>query len=337
MSLRQSLLAAALLGVFGFALAGCESDGLSTADKAKQVENHTELAQLYYSMGELDRAEGQTLKGLEYEPGNVRLKLIRAKIMEKRGRPEDFLRAEKLLREIENDADFQVRLLLGIALERKGIACDEAATAIEQGHRLTEAADPAQRVGELRGLATTAWREAVPYFERVLAEHKDDTDALNGLMRVHGLLGEKEQSLSYADRLLATTSTDLDFWQKQLTRPQMSVDEEARFRAFVKQYTQLQVATHVAASIVLHDLGRFPAAEAHVEKALDLDPDRAELYGRRAELRKQLGRFADAIEDIDVYLRLSTNTFDHPDVLRAWNLRRECEEALRQTAAKRTS
>lgn len=337
MSIRFSLRAAALAACLGLALASCQSDGMSKADKEKQVESHTELAQLYYQMGELDRAEGQAVKGLELDPANIKLKLMRAKVMEKRGRPEDFLRAEKLLREIESDGDFQVRLFLGIALERKGMACDEAATAIEQGHRLTEAADPAQRVGELRRLAVQAWRDAIPCFERVLAEHNEDTDALNGLMRVHGLLDEKEQSLAYAERLLVTTQTDLDFWQKQLTRPQMSADEETRFRAFVKQYTQLQVATHVAASIVLHELGRFPAAEEHVEKALDLDPDRAELYGRRAELRKQLGRYQAAIDDIDAFLRLSTNAFDHPDVLRAWNLRRECEEALRQTASKRTS
>jgi len=327
----RSVLTATLL-----ACAACDSTGLTREQEEAAIANYAEQAQSYYNMGELDRAQGQAEKGLGLDPGNVKLELIRAKVLEKRGRPEDILRAEQILRRIEDEGDYQVRLFLGIALERKGLAFDEAAEAIESGKRLTEAVDPEARVAELRANSQAAWREALTYFERALKEHKDDRDALNGLMRVHGLLGQKAQSLDYAERLLTTTQTDLEFWEKQLLRQEMSADEEARFRNYVRQYSALQVATHVAASVVLHELGRFPDAETHVERALVLDPDRAELYGRRAELRKAQGRYDAAIEDLDQFLRRSSNGFDHPDIRRAWNLRRECEEALRAAPSART-
>ncbi|MFO1011009.1 MAG: hypothetical protein U1F29_13175 [Planctomycetota bacterium] len=313
--------------------AACNSSGYSAKDKQKLVENHTELAQQYLAMGELDRAEGQAQKGLELDEKNVKLKLIRAKVLIKRGRPEDVLRAEKLLAPVANDGDYQVRLCLAIALERKGIAYDEAAAAVESGKRVTEAADPVKRVAELRELSRGAWKESVAYYERVVGEHKDDTDAMNGLVRVQGLLGQAQESLGWAEKLLATTQVDLDFWQKQMLRADMSADEEARFRNFVKQYSDLQAKTHLTASVLLHDLGRDADAEAHVAKAIELEPERAEYYGRRAELRKEQKNYDAAIQDLDTYLRLSSKPFEHPDVLRAWNLRRECEEALRTARA----
>lgn len=328
---REFLAAAA----FVLALAGCNSSGYSSEDKQRLLENHTELAQQYLLMGELDRAEGQAEKGLELDPDNVKLELIRAKILIKRGRPEDMLRAERRLAGIENEGDYQVRLCLAIALERKGLALDEAASAIESGKRITEAADPSQRVAELRKQALDCWRGSIARYERVLAEHKDDTDAMSGLLRVHGLLGDAKSSLVWAEKLLATTQVDLDFWNKQLLRPDMSSDEEARFRGLAKQYSELQGKTRVTAATLLHELGRDADAEAQLSVAIELDPERAELYGRRAELRKAQKDYAAAIQDLDTFLRLSTLTIpsDHPDVRRAWNLQRECEEALRTARA----
>lgn len=320
--------APASLAALLLALAACNSSGYSAKEKEQLLESHTELAQQYLEMGELDRAEGQTLKGLELDPRSVKLKLLRAKVLAKRGRPEDMQRAEKLLREIGDDGDYQVRLCLGIALERKGLAYDEAADAIESGKRITDAPDPKVRVGELRDASLKAWRESAQAYERALAEHADDTDALSGLVRVHGLLGDKAQSLAAAERLLATTQVDVEFWNKQLARTDMAADEEARFRRNVKQFSALQLATHLTASVLLHELGRDRDALAHVDAALRVDPERAELYGRRADLRRAVGDPEGAIEDIDTFLRLSARPADHPDIVRAWSLRRECEAAL---------
>lgn len=313
----------------------CNSSGHSAKENQQLLENHTELAQQYLEMGELDRAEGQTLKGLEIDPKNTKLKLLRAKVLAKRGRPEDMQRAEKVLREIGDGGDYQVRLCLGIALERKGLAYDEAADAIESGKRITDAPDPKQRVAELREASLKAWHESADAYDRALKEHADDTDALSGLVRIHGLLGDKEQSLAAAERLLATTQVDVDFWNKQLGRTDMAADEEARFRRNVKQFAALQLATHLTASVLLRELGRDPEALKHVDAALAIDPERAELYGRRAELRRAVGDPKGAIEDIDTYLRLSTRPADHPDVVRAWSLRRECEAALNTKQAQR--
>jgi hypothetical protein len=60
------------------------------------------------------------------------------------------------------------------------------------------------------------------------------------------------------------------------------------------------------------------------------------MYSRRAELQKRLGHPDKAIADIDQFLRLSTLTYDHPDVKRAWRLRKECEDAVRSASGARS-
>jgi tetratricopeptide (TPR) repeat protein len=84
---------------------------------------------------------------------------------------------------------------------------------------------------------------------------------------------------------------------------------------------------------LLHKIGRDADALVHIDAALEVNPEHAELYSRRAELKKDLHRYDEAIKDIDNYLRLSSQPFDHPDIQHAWRLRTECEEELRTARA----
>jgi tetratricopeptide (TPR) repeat protein len=155
------------------------------------------------------------------------------------------------------------------------------------------------------------------------------------LVRTTALLGRDEESLAWADQLLEACRTDLAFWDQRLSRANISAEEEAYFRHLIKQITDVQVATDIHASTLLHKLGRDADALVHIDAALEINPEHAELYSRRAELYLDLHRYDEAIKSIDTFLRLSTLTFDHPDIKRAWRLRTECEEQLRTARAAR--
>jgi hypothetical protein len=60
-----------------------------------------------------------------------------------------------------------------------------------------------------------------------------------------------------------------------------------------------------------------------------LDPQRAEIYSRKAQVEKELGRYVDAVRDIDKFIGISKQDADHPDIQRAWRLRKECEDLRR--------
>jgi tetratricopeptide (TPR) repeat protein len=117
-----------------------------------------------------------------------------------------------------------------------------------------------------------------------------------------------------------------------MLRPDITAKDENLYRERIDHFRSLERATHVHAATLLHKLSRDEAGLQHIEAAVALEPDRADLYARRAELEKSLGRNEQAIADIDQYLHRSTQTYDHPDVKRAYRLRKECEDAMRSAA-----
>ena len=302
---------------------------LTAEQKARLVDRHTETAQEYLRMGELDRAEGQALKALELDPANTKCKMIRGWTLQKRGRIEDILVAERVFREIVDCGDYRAVLGLAECLERKGLAFHEASDDIASGRRVSEAADPAARAKQLLGERDRAWKESSERYDQVLAPHPEDVDALNGAMRMDALLGREEKSLERGAKLLATIVPSREFWEKQMLRPQLTVEDERLYRERIDHLRDLEIATHLHSSAILHGLSRDADALEHVDAALALDPERAEYYSRRAELEKNLGRPEKAIADIDRFLGRSTQTYDHPDVKRAYRLRKECEDALK--------
>lgn len=315
-------------------LHSCAAEGeLDSEQTAKLVDAYTEQAEQYLQMGELDRAQGQTEKGLALDPENFKLKLIRGLTLQKRGKTDDILRAESIFREILDSGDYRVSLGLALALERKGVAFSEASIDIRSGKRVSEAPDPKKRADELAEEAQRAWTEAVERYQEALAGHSGDTDAMNGLVRTTALLGHDTESLAWADQLLEACQTDLAFWQQRLARSNISVQEESYFRHLIQQITEIEVAAHTTASSLLHKLDRDQEALVHIDAALAVYPEQAELYSRRAELEKALRRYDEAIKDIDTYLRMSAQPFDHSDIKRAWRLRAECEEKLRTARA----
>jgi len=322
----------ALLPAFLALASACASDKppeLTQEQKTRIVDRYTETAQQYLMMGELDRAEGQTIKALEIDPTNVKCKMIRAWTLQKRGKTQDILVAERIFREIRNEGDYRALVGLAECLERKGVAYDEASRDIASGKRVSEAADPAARSKQLLGERDRAWTESSEHYEAVLKDHADDVDARNGAMRICALLGRLPESVDHADKLIAQIGPTREFWQKRMVRPEITAKDEQLYRERIDHFRELEVMTRVHAATILHELSKDEQALDRLEGALALDPERAELYGRRAEIEKSLGRNEKAIADIDQYLHRSTQTYDHPDIKRAYRMRKECEDALR--------
>jgi len=309
---------------------GCTTQReLTTEQKKGLVDRYTETAQEYLRMGELDRAEGQTLKALAIDPKNAKCKMIRGWTLQKRGSSQDILVAERIFREILDDGDYRAVLGLAECLERKGVAFEEASEAIASGKRVSEAPDPVARAKQLLAERDRAWAESIQRYERTLVEHADDVDALNGAMRVTALLGRIEESLSYAERLILVIGPTREFWQKKVLGSDVTIENEKLYRERINHLVDLELATRIHASTVLHKLGRNEGALTDLDAAIALDPERPELYSRRAEIQQSLGHPDKALVDIDQFLHRSTQTYDHPDVKRAWRLRKECEDALR--------
>ena len=69
-------------------------------------------------------------------------------------------------------------------------------------------------------------------------------------------------------------------------------------------------------------------AIAHLDQVLEIFPDLAQVYSRRAQLHASLADYKNAIADLDQYLGLSKEDSNHPDVVHAFNLRSSYSQEL---------
>jgi tetratricopeptide (TPR) repeat protein len=310
------------------AFAACESSGITAEQKVQLVESYQETAQQYYSMGDLDRANAQCLRGLAIEPDNERLRLIQAWTLQRRGTKDDIAQAEALFRDLQAGGDFRAILGLGEALERKGLLFHESAENLKSGKRVTEAADPQKRIADLETQAKKAWDESYEQYTRALALQKEDGVCFSGLARIEVLRGHTDNAYGWAMKLVEVTSTNRAFWHDRLQRADISTSDETRIKETVRQLTRMETAAHMTAGDLALALDKLEDALKQFDDALALDAGSADAYSRRAQVHQALGHYAAAIQDVEKYVALSDRDPNHPDIERAFRLRKECQEAL---------
>jgi tetratricopeptide (TPR) repeat protein len=323
----------AALFALTLALSSCMSAEKRKA-REQELSVHREYALRALDDGDLRTAESQVALGLELEPDDERLQLIQARLLLLRGTAEAVRGAESLFREHADDENFLACLGLAEALERLGVLHFESAGDIASGVRATTATDPGARAHELREEARRLWGESVAWYRKSLELKPDFIQTINGLQRVHALLGDVRASLEASERLLELADAEIAFWRAELARPEIRVEYEAELRRRISASSKLLTETHLSASTALVALGRAPDALAHLGRALEREPARAEIYSRRAQLELQLGRAQPACADLRMFLKLSTLPVEHPDMQRALDLLREGEAAVaKETAA----
>jgi len=306
----------------------CQSSDMSDEERERFLDIHIETAGAYLSMGDHGRAIDQALRGLEVDPENFKLRLYLARALQKTGRTGDILRAERVFRDMPRDLDYRVALGLAETIERRGVAQAEAAEGVRAGKRYTDSPDPAARADELQADSETAWRESIDLYKEAMALVPEDTEILNGLVRVNTLLGDHEAALSWGNRVIEVTVNDRAFWTEALKRPGMSPREEAACRRSIEQLDRLESSVHLNSYTILSTSNSLGAALTHLERASTLDPTNSTLYSRRAELLMNLGRHAEALIAIEGYLSRTLETFESEDVRRAFQLRAACQAAI---------
>ena len=325
-----ALLLAALLLAAAPALWAC-SGPETRVDPETQLQLHRELALRWYQMGELDRAEDQAVKGLALEPGDRQFRLLIGWIRQRRGGVEDVLVAEQMFRELAEEGDYRASLGLAGALERKGLSFEEASAGVASGERTTSAPDPAARAAELHQEALSTWRESIEAYEQTLAQSPDNARALSGLQRVYSQLGEYEQSLLASEQHRTVVGRELEFHRRQLQVPALNADEEAALRRNVEKEEAALVANDLHAVPMLLALRRPEEALARAAEVVELEPDNASAHALRAQALVDLERWAEAEESLDRFLANSTGLeFDHPDIQKAYALRKQCVLARAQ-------
>ena len=320
---RRVLIATLILGALG-----CASDGPPELTKKQRLGIYFENAIRYNDLGDYDRAQVQAEKALELDPDNERFTLIYARTNVMRGTNESTQEGLRVLQAQPDIEDYRWQMTFGLALERKGVFYDEAATGVRDGSRPTKADDRGARAEELAAEARDLWRSARERYQRAIGLRSGESEALNGLVRTCALLGDFEKSLLWADELIASIHDSQDLVRIQLDAPNITVKEEASLREAAEGNGQLEVKARLLSARIYRDLGRKREAVAQLNAITALQPDLAAAYSLKGQLLVDLQDYVKARAALQEFLDLTQLSFEHPDVSRAFDLQDRCERSL---------
>lgn len=319
--LRLVLLALCLLP------AACNS-GPKERDPEELFTLYRESGFFYWQSEDFERAEIQFARALEIKPDDLSSNLFMANLNLLKGRTETLLSAEQRFLSIEDQTDYRVQLGLGQAREGLGVLYSDAAAEIAAGTRKTQAPDPAARVDELYEMSAETWSKAKQNYRATLEVKPNHADAINGMQRILALEGDLEGALVWTNRLLDLVKVDRAYYESRLARPGITDAEESDLRQRMQNSNDLAMETYLFGASLLHQLDRPVAELEYLQSAIDIAPERATLYSRRAQAQMALSNYEEAIHSLDRFLALSDLPFESADIQRAYELRENCERAV---------
>jgi tetratricopeptide (TPR) repeat protein len=324
-------------GLFAAVLASasaCASDG-PKIDPEVTRQIHVRAALDHYDLGEMDRAIDQAQRALAFDEDDRTMQLLVGWCYLRKGATRDLLEAERIFIGLEKKYPDERRAKLGAAKvsERLAIVHRESADDIDAGRSLPISRDPAEEVERLRKESARLFEAAESRYRGLVSDEQENLEALNGLVRVCTLNGRNEEALDHLGVLIAALDEQRIFYADQLKKRVLESADEASLRNFERTTTRLLLDARQLAANLHHAVGRPNLALGHLDAALEIEPlRRPELYAQRAQVQLALGNPARALEDLETFIARSSLPVDHPDVQRAWALRREASEALAKSA-----
>lgn len=323
--LRATLI---LLSALCLPLLNSCSSGPEEMTDAEKLDYYWESCMRYYDMHAFDRAIHQANKGLEVDPENESLRLVKARCLLFLNKTETLEAAHNILEGLLQTEDFRVFLVAGEVAERRGLIRQDSAGGIESGNTYTDAADPRARATELRAEARDMWSAAIDHYSRAEKIFPGGTEALNGIMRTASLLGDDDQCLQAGRALLQSLSESSLIQQRKIEELRNSEGSSWKIQRAVFANQEVMIATHIHLSELHYKHGRKRAALLELDGALQLDDSLPGLHARRGQLLLESGDAPRAQQALKQFFRLTKLDFDHPDVVRARRAMRKCEQLL---------
>ncbi|MAB80637.1 MAG: hypothetical protein CMJ89_14900 [Planctomycetes bacterium] len=302
--------------------------------REQKLDLYTTTATYLYEDGDLERAQQQAVKALEIDPDHRTMRRMIGWIRLRLGSNEDVIYAEDFFNRLIEDGDDSPATVLGLAIayERLGNAYDVLGRAIEADRHMPEkGVEVEDSAADKRATAERYWNKAIVLLEGLLRNGEGNTDAMNALQRVYAALERFDESLAWSEKLLERSEAELETWQRMLTSEHLTDEEEEFFRNNQESAHRLRTQTHLFAATLLFKHRRHRDALLHLDAVVAGSPNLPEAYSIRGQLLFRLGEFQRAMDDLDRFLSLSEASNEHPDILRAFDMRNRCEQELAST------
>jgi len=309
-------------------LGGCGIFGGSSA-KEERLSGFFSRAKGYYRNDRLQQALDQVDRGLELEPGDPKFLTLKGFIFLKYARrdPSFYDDALALFRKAAAGGLFhsgltRAKLGLGLALLGRGIKERDYAANLEKA--LLEGSIPAARreearkkVPEMRAYAHKDFQEAEGAFEEVLREEPRNILALYSLALVKVALDKKEDGLKLIDRYIQAASARRKQILERDLKITLSKEREDKLWAELRTIESREKECRGLAANLLYKLGRYEEALKELNSLLKLDPNLVNEYFNRARIHAKLGHTQEAVRDYRTFVGRSLLPREDPRIKEA--------------------
>ncbi|MEO6595799.1 MAG: hypothetical protein ABIP94_13695 [Planctomycetota bacterium] len=290
----------------------CACSSLST-DEEQQLASHQRNAKYYFDGGRLDQAMGQIERGLELDPDDYLLKSLEGAVLLKSSasaQGTDHRRLDQATAVLEAVYDtrsanrHQPYLLLNyaLALQKQGQRHLGEAIRLEgQAQRTPDSKEIADKATAEHGLATARLTQARDLLGVLIERGEVLRIAHNHRFQIAQQLGDDNLLAESAKAYLEQCAKDQATAQREIERTTEAKWEAEQLKTLRGlRDEELEVRAMLAKSDYDHE--RYAEALVHLNRVLELDPQRSVDYYNRGRVLLALKEPAAAKKDFEKFL-----------------------------------
>jgi len=326
------LLSATLALALGLSLTGCQACGLElpcnkAAEEAKdsvaRTDYYESAALTYYDGGKYEAAAQMWSKVLSEKPGDQKAQWGLAKALQMIGTPDNLRQAEAILVKIVDldwnhpelgDRRHEVQGTLAMTYQDLADFYDRDVRVLEESMARDEASDnPETRQNTQTQIAkrNELLVKAIPLWEAGLAKRDDNPYALAGLGKAYLMLGQDEQGIEYGRRYIQVARASQLGWRKKMQQWEEEVgkgvttEQREFFVNKIQEARRNELKVHLMLGAVHMRREQYSLALAEFNAVLEIDPATPAALVERGQAQAKLGQYAEAVADIEAYLKLT--------------------------------
>jgi tetratricopeptide (TPR) repeat protein len=292
-------------------------------DAVARTDYYESAALTYYDGGKYEAAAQMWTKVLGEKPGDQKASWGLAKSLQMIGTPENLRQAEAILVKIVDldwnhpelgDRRHEVQGTLAMTYQDLADFYDRDVRRLEERmSRDSEAETPEtrQQVQTQIAMRNELLTKAIPLWEAGLAKRDDNPYALAGLGKAYLMLGQDEQGIEYSRRYVQVARASQLGWRKKMKQWEdevgkgVTTEQREFFVTKIQEARQKELKVHLMLGTVHMRREEFQLALDEFNAVLEIDPATPAALVERGQAEAKLGRYQEAVADIEAYLKLT--------------------------------
>jgi len=292
-------------------------------DAAARTEYYESAALTYYDGGKYEAAAQMWSKVLSERPNDQKAQWGLAKALQMIGTPENLRQAEQILVKIVDldwthpelgDRRHEVQGTLAMTYQDLADFYDRDVRRLEERmSRDSEAETPEARQQVQTQIAkrNELLTKALPLWEAGLAKRDDNPYALAGMGKAYLMLGQDEQGIDYSRRYVQVARASQLGWRKKMKQWEdevgkgVTTEQREFFVTKIQEARQKELKVHLMLGTVHMRREEYQLAFDEFNAVLEIDPATPAALVERGQAEAKLGRYPEAVADIEAYLKLT--------------------------------